>query len=249
MYQVNRSRIIKHDIASLPWEEVKDEATALEFVARYHIKKAWSWLGGQLLAHLGKYKLPERDENGLYDGTAFMRLNVGKDPREMGIWTMLHKLQRSHFMGPQTEPEHIQVCALVPIYLAAQKKFNGVPYEVWTNLQHVVDRRLYEAMLAPELPAMTKDEIMEVRAAGLKDHSPVTYHSLIGIGHTPIGKLPKLAQCMVTQIWCAHPANRHEFMILDPYNWDNMPEKLVDDATVKVELTPPVSQKLDDIPW
>jgi hypothetical protein len=32
---------------------------------------------------------------------------------------------------------------------------------------------------------------------------------------------------MLTQIWLAHPQHRSNLMILDPNNWDHMPEPLI----------------------
>jgi hypothetical protein len=32
---------------------------------------------------------------------------------------------------------------------------------------------------------------------------------------------------MVLQTWAAHPSNRNDYAILDPNNWDNVPEPLV----------------------
>jgi len=44
---------------------------------------------------------------------------------------------------------------------------------------------------------------------------------------TELGTVPKLVTTMLTQIWVAHPSLRTEYMILDPNNWDKMPEPLV----------------------
>lgn len=251
MLNLGRARIIRNDLPSLPLEEITDKESAILFVEKYGIKKAWSWLGPQLIAHLSRYTLPDKEEDGTYDAKKYLAFNITND-REKGLYHLLINLNASEIMAsPQTSVEHLPYCALVPLYMAAQKKFNKVPYSKWSNVNYIVPKLLHAAMLAPELPKeLTLENILETRTVGLKGHSSNTYHSLIGIGHTELGKLPKYAQCMVAQIWCAHPSNRHEYMILDPYNWDNVPEPLVATLNLTVSQKIQPTEKLrQKMPW
>jgi hypothetical protein len=42
-----------------------------------------------------------------------------------------------------------------------------------------------------------------------------------------LAHLPKLTQSMLCQIWLAHPKHRDPLMILDPKNWDLMPQAII----------------------
>ncbi len=233
---LTRGRIIKNDIQNLPLDRIVDEGSAEEFVAEFKLKKAWLWFGPQLLAHLAKYVLPEKNEEGMYDGLEFLKLNTSTS-MDKGLYWLLVKMHRSEIMGTQTDPHNIQYCGLVPIYMAAQKKFNKVPYSKWTNLDLLVHKMLWEAMQCPHLPPeITAKEILETRHEGLRGKSPITFNSLVGISATELGKLPRYAQAMIAQFWCAHPSHRHQYMVLDPYNWDNIPDSLIPS---EVLVTPP----------
>lgn len=47
---------------------------------------------------------------------------------------------------------------------------------------------------------------------------------------------------MLTQVWVAHPSLRNEYMVLDPVNWDQMPEPLIPTELHKI-ITP------SKLPW
>lgn len=261
----------------VPCNELDDESMAgivstgidlavADFVTRYDIVSVWSWLGPQLLAQLASYKLPEKVD-GKYRGHDFLKENI--DPsnlRDMGIYRFVAKVARGKIMSKHTEPEHLPYCALVPLLLAAQKKFHNIPYNDWSvdGLQYLVDKDLHAAMTCePMPPGVTTEELLAIRNLGLqytskakgsmghvKSYSPVTYHQLTGIGDTAIGGLPRYAKAMVTQIWCANPANRNKYMILDPWNWDNVPAPLISSEV----YTPPQKntasqQYMDKNPW
>ncbi len=238
------------------------ERAVLTFAEDYNIKQAWSWLGPQLMAHLGKYKMPaEKNEDGSYSVDAFLSLNV-INAREFGIHKFITKVPRGALMDRQVDPIHVSYCGLVPLYMAAQKKFNGIKFSEWARqgVHYFVDAELALAMNAPkplgtdEEGFPTKEELLEIRNLGLqytskakatqgvvKSYSPETYHMLTGITHTCISNLSRYAKAMLTQIWCAHPVNRHEYMILNPYNWDDMPESLVSTSPLRKRIDNPVT--------
>jgi hypothetical protein len=102
-----------------------------------------------------------------------------------------------------------------------------------------VEPKLLEAM-AVACPGLGSDKLLEIRNQGLMNKTgqkagtlkpAETTWSLTGVKDTEIGHLPKLTQTMLTQIWLAHPAKRTQLMVLDPMDWDRMPEPLI-----KVEL-------------
>jgi hypothetical protein len=223
------------------------------FVERYAIKECWSWLGSQLLSHLGTYQLPSRVDGKIL-GKDFCALNIGSNERELGIYILLTKVARGRLMEKQVLPDHTPYCALVPMYMAAQKKFHSVPYSYW-DPRGVVDKELYSAMTCdPPIGTISTDELLSIRQAGLsyvsksakergqvKYYNPETYHKLVGIGDSAIGNLPVYARAMLCQIWVAHPKNRNQYMILDPYDWDHMPEPLISSTVISNRLVEPMN--------
>mgnify|MGYP000181522771 CR=1 FL=1 len=197
-----------NDISRLPFEEINTVSSNHEgepileavqaFVTKYNIKSSWKWLAPQLLAHLATYKIPKSDQYrdvqahpvGI-DPMKFLHLNIGTNPRELGLWKMLTQVPRGMLMDKQTAPEHLQVCGLVPLYMAAQKKFHGIPYSAWNmySMHHLMENALYEAICIdpPDYPINVFD-ILEARNIGLqytakdgtiKSRNPQTYqHTL-----------------------------------------------------------------------
>lgn len=251
------SRVIKQDIETVPFDEIKVSDQVGDFFTEYSLKGAWLWLGPQLLAHLGRYKLPEKID-GKYDGMEFLKINVMGQPREEGIYRILVNTSRSLIMtGSQTSPEALPYCSLVPMYLAAQKKYNKINYSSWDNVEKLVEAKLYEAMNSPRLDKdTTNEELLEIRQAGLKGNNATTAYRLVGVNDSVIKELGAYARTMVCQFWCAHPSNRHEYMILDPWDWDNIPRPLISTEPVvspepKSNLRLPKKKVLDesDLPW
>lgn len=177
-----------------------------------------------------------------------------------GLWTALVKLKRSLLVQRQATESGAHYCALVPIILAAYKKYLNIPYSEWesSELKYVVDKNLLEAMLC-EVPNLTTDELLQYRELGLtlktgpkagQQKPALSTWRLYNLQDTPLHNLPPLAQTMLTQIWCAHPQLRNNYMVLDPQSWDHMPPPLlVEDIFV---ATPkPKAKKSDvwDLPW
>lgn len=219
-----KPRIIKQDIKTIPFHELE---SLDEFVSRYALKSAWFWLGPQLLAHLGSYKLPPKNSDGKYDGNEYLRLNLKASDWDQGIHRFLNLGTRSSTMrDKQTSPNGLQYCALVPLYMAAQKKFNSIPYSSWTNLEHLVEPKLFAAMTAPFFE-IDRDRLIEIRTIACQGLDPSTSNKLIDVADSELGSLPLYLKYMLLQTWCAHPVNRHEYMVLDAVSWDNMPEPLI----------------------
>lgn len=228
-----------------------------------------SWMLPQISAHYGNWELVYSD--GKVDPKATAKLNAGSDPWEIGLWKVVTKLRRGELVKAQLKDANYS--ALVPIILAGVKKFQGVPYSQW----HIdaecplVDKNLLEAMLWRDSTlytfdsdgaaclALGSDELMDIRTQGLTIKSgaragtiqkPTSSWCLKGIGDTVLGKAPKLVSTMLTQIWVAHPSVRTNYMVLDPYNWDKMPEPI---ATAEIFAPDPKATAdkpyVEDLPW
>lgn len=223
------------------YRNVANEKAVLEFVEKHDIEHSWAWLAPQLISYLGTYTLPTKVD-GIIRCVDFLKMNVVED-FDLGIYRMITKVSRGRLMKQQTDPSHIPVCSLVPLYMAAQKFSRGTKYSEWSpeDVGTLVDEELCKAMKSPALPGpYDANELLAIRNTGLqyvskakkemgtiKHYNPVTYHRLSGVSDSLIGGLSSYAKAMLCQIWCAHPNNRTQYMILDPYNWDHMPEPLI----------------------
>lgn len=206
------------------------------------------WILPQALAHIAEHWTPQKVGE-LYSAKATLE-NI-EDPWSRGLWTALVKLKRSLLVPKQASPEGAVHCALVPLILAAYKKYHAIPYSAWNKdeLKYIVDKHLLEAMLC-SVPKLTADELLQYREQGLtlktgpkagQMKSPLSTWRLYNLQDTPLHNLPPLAQTMLTQIWCAHPQLRNNYMVLDPTSWDHMPTPLlVDDVFAS---TPPTKTK------
>jgi hypothetical protein len=133
------------------------------------------------------------------------------------------------------QPEY---AVLTPLILAGFKRMQGVAYNSWQGLdklEYIMEPRLLEAVNVV-CPDLGSERLIELRTQGLTQRSgikagqlksPESTWSLAGIADTELGHLPKLTQTILTQIWLAHPSHRSSLMILDPNNWDRMPEPLL----------------------
>jgi len=80
--------------------------------------------------------------------------------------------------------------------------------------------------------------------------NPESTWQLYSIQDTELGSQTKLLQSILCQIWLAHPRNRRSTMILDPHDWDNIPQPLVD---TQVLAQPTAAKKKsalrEEMPW
>lgn len=102
--------------------------------------------------------------------------------------------------------------------------------------------------------------LLEIRNIGLTTKTgvragtvskPTSSWCLKGIKGTELGHVPKLVGTMLTQIWVAHPSLRNQYLVLDPYNWDDIPAPLVSTEIFLPEYAsaPPVDTKPNELPW
>ncbi len=250
----------KKSLDSLPFEALgqqcqsnKDNAThhVEAFVEALGLKKA-NWVYPQILAAIGKWT-PVRTAEGRVSGKATLAKNLSGNPRNVGYYFFC--MTNTRFLSRQYEGDNAYYCALVPLILAAFKKFQGIKYSEWDDLQWVMPENLYSAITA-DIPDYSLEYLIECRKNGIKEGGKAInaygiYH-ITGPGTDKNGMecaglqtLPALAKMMLCQTWCAHPNNRNGYMILDPKSLDNIPEPLVTSEVI-------VSKKTFDsspLPW
>ena len=205
-----------------------DEAVEALRLHNYH-----TWLLPQLVQHFSSWRI-------LADGKSTVLANC-KTQHERALWRLTRATRSTLVKGQNKHSEYSQ---LVPLILLAHKRYNNKSYESWRDypgLEWLVEPELYAAMTT-QPPELDKEELLSIINAGLttlagKPKPAWSTHKLTGVtrGH-PLHGLPRLMVVQLCQIWLAHPQVRHSDMILDPNNWDHMPEPLVDWQPVKQTL-------------
>lgn len=227
------------DIQAYPFEEYhKLNKTQLEALTAEHGISAFSsWMLPQIVAYYATWQLVKVE--GKIDPMQTARQNIST-PWQIGLWRVATQLKRGSLVKLQSRPEYANYSALVPLILCAQKKYNGVPYHHW-NVEEscpLIDEALLEAMLWRDdsVYGLGSERVLEIRQQGLTIKSgpkmgqvqkPTSQWCLKGIKDTEYASVPPLAATMLAQIWVAHPTLRSEYMVLDPYYWDRMPDPLV----------------------
>ena len=227
--------LTKQSITELPHKQIEGmtELELEDFATKVLSKRCGSWLLPQLVAAFGSWTLVKN--SGSIDVLATLKQNCEGNSTNTAYWR-ISRITRSLLVAAQTKtPEY---ATLTPLILAGFKRMQGVPYECWRGLpklEYVLEPRLLEAVTA-DCPDLGSERLLEIRQQGLMTRSgksagqlknAETTWSLNGISDTELGHLPKLTQSILTQIWLAHPSHRSNLMILDPNNWDNMPEPLI----------------------
>ena len=228
----------KQSITELPLKEIATmtEVELESWCAKEAINRFESWLLPQLVAHFGSWRLVRKDSS--IDVVETLKRNCEHDSTNTALWR-LSRVPRTLLVTKQiAQPEY---AVLTPLILAGFKRMQAVSYEQWrgcSHLAYVMEPRLWEAInvAGDALPSLGSERLLAIRQQGLTTKSgktagtiknAETTWSLTGIQDTELGHLPKLTQSMLTQIWLAHPANRSNMMILDPSNWDSLPEPLI----------------------
>jgi hypothetical protein len=217
-----------------------------------------SWILPQLVANFGRWQV-EYDPSGCIDVLATLKLNCS-DPKQQELWK-LTRIKRSLLVTKQiANPKY---SSLTPLILMGLKLYQNISYQSWhglNNLQWILEPELMAAVDVV-YDSLGSDRLLEIREQGLTQRSGTkagqqkpaeSTWSLTGIQATEIGHLPKLTQSMLCQIWLAHPKHRDPYMILDPKNWDNMPQPLIQyDVFKKPEPkeTAVVKEVTTELPW
>lgn len=210
------------------------------WVQKNMISQKLTWLPHQMLAYFGTWKAV-KDDTGLYSGPLTWDANtrLREDYFALGSGLLATGARTLFFKdAPKGSQQYKSVInPLVPIILAGFKKFQGIKYSQWNpvGIEVLLDPELAK-LVGVQVPDIAQSEIIALRNTALTDktgprmgipNNPATCTKLNHLSDTAIGHLPKLAKYMVLQTWAAHPSNRNEYMILDPNDWDNIPEPLV----------------------
>jgi hypothetical protein len=174
------------------------------------------------LKHAGSVQTP----NGLMDAT-----NV------MALIRMLYFTKRSALLSA-SQIRAPRFASFTPLMLYAHKLYNDVPYSSWIKddkyLGFFLGNTLDLILEVKDIPDLTIDEVIKYRQEALTyktgknagTQAPAhTYKCVLTtVREMP---LPKPAIMMLLQIWLAHASVRNtESMILDPLDWDNIPDAL-----------------------
>lgn len=248
-----------NDIKDFPFKDYAElKQSEMEDLAKEHYLSAYNnWMLPQINAYLATWKL-KRGDDGRVDCNATAKHNI-TTKWDLGVWRVLTRLKRGSLVKVQSNPEFVNFSALVPIILAAHKRFNGVKYMEWDVKEdcHLIDKALLDAMLYRDCPDLGSGRLLELREQGLttktganagKVSKATSSWCLKGMGDTELAEAPKLFGTMLTQIWVADPSLRTEYMVLDPYDWDRMPSPLVSE---RILIAPAVAIKEEtvDMPW
>lgn len=218
--------------------------------AKAAVTEAWSiknmipqkltWLPYQMLAYFGTWKAI-KDDTGKYSAPLTWDANtrLREDYFALGSGLLASSARTNFFKdAPKGSQQYKSpINPLVPIILAGFKKFQSIRYSDWNlaGLETLLDPELSK-LVGVTVPDISQSDIIALRNTALTDktgiragipNNPATCTKLNHLADTALGHLPKLAKYMVLQTWAAHPSNRNEYMILDPNNWDNIPEPLV----------------------
>lgn len=238
-----------NDIKSFPFSEASKLVPnkLLEWADEtVHLTNFNTWMLPQLLAYFGSFKVRKNDA-GKCDPMALLSDNLGSDTWARGVWMVTNVLKRSSLVKAQNNINYSKYSALVPLILAGLKEYQNIPYSAWDvpSLSHAMGSQLYDAATAtpPDIPI---SRILELRKEGLTTKSgktaglvksPTSTWTLTGLQHSEWSGLPQLTMTMLAQIWVAHPSIRHSNMILDPLDWDNIPEPLVPSELLNVPVS------------
>ena len=250
--------IKKQDIFELPIENwsgfgVEELETAVKAAL---LKHHHTWILPQLVAWFGTWNILE-------DGKATVLANC--DTKLKKVLYMLTRINRSALIPVQTKaPDY---GAFTPLILMGLKRMAGRSYESWRNypgLEWLMERRLMEAVSLEyslvDCYGLGSARLLEIREQGLTGRTgkvagvvkpAESTYLLNGIKDTELGHLPQLTQTIVTQCWLAHPKARTPYMILDPDNWDRMPDPLISTEIFKpAPVAKPVVEKArEELPW
>lgn len=225
----------KQTIQELPLNLIATmtETELEDWAVKNQLNRMGSWLLPQLVAAFGSWRLILVDNK--IDVKLTLKHNCEASLEAQAYWR-LSRIPRTCLLTKQVAiPEY---AVLTPLILAGFKRMQGVAYASWQgleNLDYVLEPRLLPAVCV-DVPDLGSERLLEIRTQGLTTRSgksagqlksAESTWSLNGIQDTELGHLPKLTQSILAQIWLAHPVHRSNLMILDPQNWDHMPEPLI----------------------
>lgn len=252
-------------------QQCRQEAKAAvceAWAIKNQISQKLSWLPHQLLAYFGSWTAV-RDESGKYSATLTWDANTRQrgDYYALGSGLLATSARTNFFKAaPKGNQQYKSIInPMVPIILAGFKKYQGIKYSDWSleGLDTLLDAELAK-LVGVTVPEISHSDLIALRNTAITDregsranipNNPATCTKLNYLADTALGHLPKLAKYMVLQTWACHPSNRNEYMILDPNDWDAIPEPLITKDIFLPKTPKPVIAKSaefadnTDLPW
>lgn len=165
------------------------------------------------------------------------------------LMALLSAVSRSKLLSYRmTSEEGRKHSTLVPLFLAAHKHYNGIKYSEWdksdTHIKHVLGYQLVGILdVAPNFNiditklADYRNEALTVRKTGERKPNTGVIAKKIKLssidGREHWFKSYHVVPPILLQTWVANVEWRHEDMILDLNDWDNMPEAYDDILEIK----------------
>ena len=214
---------------------------------------------------------PIKGSNGLYSSS--LTLDAIDNPNIKYLIMSLYEIPRSKLLGSKTTlVKNTRIATATPLPLAAFKQLLGIKYEDWDKgdpkLKYMLGKHL-----APGLLSVAKNEADLVRKyppnGNPKKKDILAYRDILGASplnyrtmkHIRINKIeedglisrnfyeiPAIVVRMLMQLWIFHGSVRDTsgMQILDPFNWDNIPEA-VDQPIVDDEVEETLPEDRDPL--
>lgn len=254
--------IKKQDIKELRFDEVANKNTqeVAIWCESNNLPHFSTWTLAQMVAEFGSWQIVRTE--GQIDCLATLKHNCEGNPWRTGLWKTTRTKRSSLLARQVAQPDY---GAFTPLILMGFRRMQGLEYESWRTalgLEHILEPDLYNAVVLDDYACcdLGSDRLLELRQQGCLINSgpkkgtyknPESTWSLSNLKDTELYSVPKLTQTMLTQCWLAHPKHRTPYMILDPQNWDRMPEPLTS-SDIFIKPTKPATVVYDtsgDLPW
>lgn len=230
------------------------------------------WLYPKLLTHFATFRTNSSAE-GKIDCLKYLKDNLDfSDPWNKGLILFMKIDKRSLTLQVQNRGSALQYCSLVPLIMSAHKKYDSIPYTRWDypTMKYIINPGLLEAMSwwhDHDIDndhddfyndwGISRNDLRELRIEALTYKSgdkkgqvkdPKSTYTVNSTSNPIFASMPTLTRIMAVQTWCAHPDNRHKYMVLNTNDWDKVPEELVTANIFKSEASKIVPLK-EDLPW
>lgn len=234
------------------------KAVIENFIKVYNFGDWSEILMPQIVTRLGSM-ITTKNSKGLISGKAFVLDNFKTD-HDKGLYVFLMLDTRSCYLSTQYKGPARAYSSLVPLILYAVRLVKGTRYTAWDpdEIRYVVNHELAEAMLFRTDDWPTREQLLEGREQGLtinsgkdagKKRSALSTFKLYSVKDTCYENMPACVQLMLAQIWVAHPDNRSKYMVLDPVNWDRVPQPLIETEVFEVVVKPVITDNSPGLPW
>ena len=172
--------------------------------------------------------------------------------------SFIYKCPRGDLL-PGSQTKYPTLAALTPIVLYANKLYNNIAYSQWDkssfNMPLFLGYKLQPILEVKDNPI--DYDVLELRKVALAygstakkagELAPVTGYKM-NLKEIDNTKLPMIAMMMYLQVWLANAAIRNtDSMILDPVDWDNIPEAVdfcdLDHKKAPIAALPQLDQTL-----